>query len=191
MIMKKLKQIIGDGLAITIPVLVILYVFHKAHQVLQVGISPIVEKLGIDNVFGKVTLAILAALALVAIIMVMGLLMRFAIMRSVRIALENLVLRFFPFLNEFKAMMADRLEREGDEAWKSVALRHDDEIHFAFLVEETGEYGTFLVLKGRHAADGEMTIFEKGSYTYQVVDTTEMEKSIKRFGAGASALLKH
>jgi hypothetical protein len=111
-------------------------------------------------------------------------------MRSVRIALENLVLRFFPFLNEFKAMMADRLEREGDEAWKSVALYHDEAIQFAFLVEETDEHGTFLILKGRHAADGELIILEKGAYRYKIVSATEMEKSIKRYGMGASAMLK-
>jgi len=187
--MKKLKQIIGDGLAITIPLIVIIYVLHKAHQVLQVGIAPIAEKIGIHNLFGKVTLAVLATMVMLAIILFMGLLMRFSIMRSVRIAMENLVFRFFPFLNEFKAMMADRLESEGDEAWKSVALYHGDEIQFAFLIEETEAHGTFLQLKGRHAADGELVILEKGTYHYKILSASEMERSVKRFGIGASAML--
>jgi len=187
--MKKLKQIIGDGLAITIPLIVIIYVLHKAHQVLQVGIAPIAEKIGIHNLFGKVTLAVLATMVMLAIILFMGLLMRFSIMRSVRIAMENLVFRFFPFLNEFKAMMADRLESEGDEAWKSVALYHGDEIQFAFLIEETEAHGTFLQLKGRHAADGAPTQSERrgienGDNRVQLLPDQQRAYALRRVFAG-------
>lgn len=187
--MKKFKQIIGDGLAITIPLLVILYVLHKTHQVLKVGIAPLAEKVGVHNVFGKLTMTVLAAAALVAIILFMGLLMRFAVMRAVRRELESLVLRFFPFLNEFKAMMAEKLERDGNEAWRSVALHREEGIQFAFLVEEKGGYASFLLLKGPKVADGEMITLKQGTYTYKTVDTTAMLKVVKQYGAGASGLL--
>jgi uncharacterized membrane protein len=188
--MKKLKQVIGDGLAITIPLLVILYVFHKAHQVIQVGITPVAEKLGIHELFGKLTLAILAAATLAIIVMMMGLMMRFAIMRSVRRELEALVLRFFPFLNEFKAMMAEKLERDGHEAWRGVALYREEGIQFAFLVEEKDGFGTFILLKGPKVSDGEMLTLTAGSYTYKAVDTTAMIRVVKQFGVGAAELLK-
>lgn len=188
--MKKVKQVIGDGLAITIPLLVILYVLNKAHQVLKVGIAPIAEKLGVHNIFGKVTMAVLAAAALVVIILFMGLLMRFAVMRAVRRELESLVLRFFPFLNEFKAMMADKLDREGNEAWRSVALYREEGIQFAFLVEEKDGFGSFLLLKGPKVADGEMVMLKTGTYTYKVVNSTEMIRVVKQYGAGAAGLLK-
>jgi hypothetical protein len=187
--MKKFKQVVGDGLAITVPLLVIIYVLFKAHKVIQEGIGPIAEKLGIHQLFGKLTMTILAAVVLLTVVLFMGLLMRFAVMRAVRREIEGVVLRFFPFLNEFKAMMADKLDRDGSEAWKSVALRTGEGIQFAFLVEETADYGTFLVLKGHQMADGEMIILETGNYSYQVVDATAMGKAVKRFGVGASALL--
>ncbi len=187
--MKKFKQIVGDGLAITIPVLVILYVFHKAHQVLQVGIAPLAEKMGVHDIFGRITMAVLAALALVVLVLIMGLMMHFAVMRVLRGALESIVLRFFPFLNEFKAMMADKLDREGNNAWRSVALYREHEIRFAFLVEEKDGFGSFILLKGPKVSDGEMVILKEGTYRYKAVDTSDMLKVVKQYGAGASDLL--
>lgn len=187
--MNKLKQVFGDGLAITIPLLVIVYVFHKAHQVLKTGIAPLAEKAGVHDIFGKLTMTVLAGLALVGIIVLMGLLMRFAVMRAVRRELESLVLRFFPFLNEFKAMMAEKLDREGNEAWRAVALHREEGIQFAFLVEERDGYASFLLLKGPKTSDGEMITLQAGTYSYKLVDATAMLRVVKQYGVGAAKLL--
>jgi uncharacterized membrane protein len=189
--MKRLKQIIGDGLALAIPLVVIFYVLHKAHQVLKQGIGPLAEKWGIHELFGKLTLSILAILVMVAIVLFMGLLMQFAIVNRLRNEVEKVVLKFFPSLKQVNALVADKLDLEGaSSSWKPVVLSTEEEIHLAFLVEEKDGIGVFYVVKGRNVKEVELLILESRRYTWKPVEAHLMRKVLGQFGVGAPDLIR-
>ena len=189
--MKKLKQVIGDGLALAIPLIVISYVLHKAHLVLKQGIGPFAEKLGIHELFGKLTLSILAILIMLLVVVVMGLLMQFAMVNRLRDEVEKVVLKFFPSLKQVNALVAEKLDLEGaSSSWKPVALRSSEGLHLAFLVEEKDGIGVFYVVKGRNVKEVELMILESPNYTYAPVDGPAMRKVLNNFGAGAPDLIR-
>jgi uncharacterized membrane protein len=189
--MKKIKQIIGDGLTLAIPLVVIFYVLHKAHQVLKEGIGPLTERLGIHELFGKLTLSILAIIVMILIVVAMGLLMQFAMVNRLREEVEKLVFKFMPSLKQVNAMVADKLDLEGaSTSWKPVVLREPEGLHFAFLVEEKEGIGVFYVVKGRSIKEVELLILESPNYTYKQVEGNEMRKVLGNFGVGSPELIR-
>ena len=189
--MKKLKQIIGDGVALAIPMAVIAYVLFKAHKVMKDGIGTIAEKLGIHELFGKLTLSILALVAIMLIILAMGLLMQLAIVNRVRKDVESVILKFFPSLNRVNAMMADRFDREEESTtWKPVILHQSGKYRFAFLIEEKDELGVFFVVKGSTVSEGDTEILEKKGYSYTPVVTQDMKKVLNHYCVGATDLVR-
>ena len=71
-----LKSTIFRGIALALPLSVVLYVLYKFMKIFEKLIEPIAEKFQIERVFGEITLTFFAVLAMLAIAFLLGLLMR-------------------------------------------------------------------------------------------------------------------
>lgn len=187
---KSLKSILGSGIALAIPLVVVLYVFSKLLGVMQKSIKPLAEGMGIDSVFGKFTLTFLAVAAILLFVMLLGILMQFAFVSALRDQVESIIIKFFPSLNNFKAMMADQFKGDlDDNVWKSVVLQQGSKYNFAFLVEESEKIGVFFIL-GSSINSGSAQYLTRGEYAYFHVDSMAMRKCIKQTGVGAAKLIE-
>jgi uncharacterized membrane protein len=189
MAQKKLKTILGDGIALALPLAVVFYIFAKIVAVIQKIISPIAGKYGIDTFLGDVTLTVLALLVLLLLMLALGLFMQFPVVTKIRDSIEGIILRFIPSLNQLKTVLAERFDREhATSSWKPVLLEQSDIYCFAFLVEESPEIGVFFILENS-LHEGKTEILKKEEYTYYHVDPADMRKILKQYGAGSTELI--
>ncbi len=185
----KFKSILGDGIALAVPLAVVLYVFGKIIAVIQKTISPIAEKYGMDTFLGDITITVLALMVLFVFMLVLGLFMQFRFVTKIRDSIEEIILRFIPSLNQFKTLLAERFDREhATSLWKPVLLHQSDGYCFAFLVEESPEIGVFFILESS-LHEGSTEILKREAYTYTPVDPADMRKCMKQYGAGSAALI--
>jgi|GEM_PF-2260367 hypothetical protein len=186
----KLKSILGDGIALAVPLAVVLYVFGKIIAVIQKAISPVAGKYGIDTFLGDITLTVLALLVLLLLILALGLFMQFPVVTKIRDSIEEIILRFIPSLNQLKTVLAERFDREhATSFWKPVLLEQSDTYGFAFLVEESAEIGVFFKLEGNSFHEGKTKILKRKHYTYTHVEPAEMRKCLKQYGIGSTELI--
>lgn len=135
--MKKFKRILGRGLALAVPLAIVLYVFMRIVGVFEKIISPIAAKMGIQKVLGELTLTIFAVILIIIIILLLGLLMQIAIVSAIRSQVEDVILKFVPSLNQLKLMAADNLDLEtAENAWRPVLLYTKEKAKYnpAFVV---------------------------------------------------------
>jgi uncharacterized membrane protein len=186
---KKFKVILGDGIALAVPLAVVFYVFSKIIAVIQKAISPIAGKYGIDTFLGDITLTVLALFVLFIMILAFGLFMQFSFVASIRDSIEEIILRFIPSLNQLKTVLAERFDREhATSFWKPVLLQQSHAYCFAFLVEESPEIGVFFILENS-LHEGKTEILKREEYTYTHVEPADMRKCLKQYGAGSTALI--
>ena len=190
MLSSKLKKVLGDGIVLSVPIGIVIYLIIRLLGIMENYIRPITEKLGIHTLFGGLTLTIISLFIMFLFILLMGFMMQFSNVSRIRDSLENIILRFIPSLNYVKTLIADMIDREhATPGWQSVVLKLHDTHCFAFLVEETDDTGVFFHLKGTNLSSGETIILQKGSYHYHQIDTEKMRKCLKHFGKGASKLI--
>lgn len=187
----KLKTIFADGLILALPLAIAVYFFTKVLIGFRAMVKPFALKLGIERIFGGLTLSILATLLIVVCIMLLGLAMRLSVVEKIRTELERILLKFFPPLNQLKGMLADRLDREeATNAWKAVILCQGNKFEPAFLVEETEEAANFFVVKGPSVQDGSTLILSKQNLNYFPITSSDLRKWVKHNGKGALQLIK-
>ncbi|MEX0635291.1 MAG: hypothetical protein WD135_00880 [Ferruginibacter sp.] len=187
----KFKQILADGIALAVPLAVVMYVFAKVVIVFKKWITPIAIQLGIDSILGGLTLTIFTFIGILIMILLLGLLMQFGFVSLIRVKLESILLRFIPALNVLKAILADKLKMENAKsAWKPVILDHSNKYNFAFKVEESEDMGVFFILNGTSIHEGEIAILEKENYSYALVDAHDMKKTLSNFGIGSIGLIQ-
>ncbi len=187
---KSLKSLFINGIALAIPLVVVLYVFSKLLNVAHKTIRPLAESMGVDSIFGKFTLTIFAIVVILLFMLLLGVFMQFSFVKSLRDQVESVIIKFFPALNNFKALMADQFKGDiAESAWKSVVLRQGKKYNFAFLVEESENIGVFFVL-GNSINAGSTTYLTKGEYTYFPVDAMAMRKCLKQNGVDAAKLIE-
>jgi len=184
------KKILGDGIALAVPLGVVLYVFSKIVAVIQKTISPLAEKYGMDTFLGDITITVLALVVLLLLILAFGLFMQFSIVTKIRDGIEEIILRFIPSLNQLKTVLAERFDRENATSfWKPVLLQQSHAYCFAFLVEESPAIGVFFILDRNSLNEGKTEILKKEEYTYTNIDPAEMRKCLKQYGAGSAELI--
>ncbi|MGL6268174.1 MAG: hypothetical protein ACRC2O_09605, partial [Chitinophagaceae bacterium] len=69
-----LKRLLANGLAIAVPMGIIVYVFIKFIGIFEKLIEPVSKKFGIEKFLGELTITILAVFVLLVIIFLLGLL---------------------------------------------------------------------------------------------------------------------
>ena len=187
-----LKRVFGRGLALAIPLGVVVYVFMKLVEVFEKLIKPLTEKLGIEKILGELTLTTLAILILILIIFVLGLLMRVSFISRLEKSVDGLVTKLIPTLHQFKVMAAEKLDLDNEvNDWKPVMVLHEEKYFPAFIIEEQDDRITLYVIKGTSIhEDGEILITSKSEVILSEITANDIHRCSKQFGKGYLELIK-
>ena len=189
----KFKTILGRGLALAVPLAIVLYVFLRVIEVFKKLIAPVAEKIGVDRVRGELVLTILAIALIILIIVLLGLLMQITVVATVRSQVENIILKFVPSLNQLKLMAADTLDLDTEEnTWRPVLLYTKEKAKYnpAFIVEEDEEMLTLFICLETNIRKGEILIVNKEKVSTIPISFTDLHKSTRAAGKGFLGIIK-
>ena len=185
-----LKRIIGRGIALAIPLSIVIYVVYKFLKIFEKALAPVANKFGVDHVLGELTLTFLAVLAILAIVFILGLLMQIDIIADLRKHVEGWILKFIPSLNHLKLMAVEKLDMENAATlWKPVLLLKGDQYMPAFIIEEKGEWITLALAKAPGTEPKDMLITKKSAVSYKEISMKQMHEFNKQFGRGYLSLI--
>ena len=188
--MNRLKNIIFNGLTFAIPLAAIGYLFFKLTSGFERLIGPLAIRFGIERLLGELTLTFLAILCILLLIIFLGLLMQLSFIASFGKVLEEMILKFLPWLNQIKVMASDTLDLENvSTQWKPVLLYVENAYFLAFLVDESQILASFFVVKGPKTDEGELMTIEKCLIKYYPIEGHELRLISKQYGKGMIALI--
>lgn len=186
-----LKKTFTRGLALAFPVAIFAYVFIRIVSIFEKMIGPVAAKMGIDKIFGEITLTIIALLIIMLLILLLGLLMQISAVANMGREMEAVVLKFIPSLNQLKVMAADKLDVENSQnTWKPVILFYEQKYNAAFIIEENDELITLFVSKGTSLQEGEIVTTHKKELGITPVSYSDLHKCSKAYGKGYISLIK-
>lgn len=187
-----LKTIFVSGLALAFPIAVFAYVFIRIIGIFEKMIGPLATKMGIDKIFGQLTLTIIAILIIILLILLLGLVMQISVVANKSKEMEAIILKFIPSLNQLKVMAADKLDIESSQnLWKPVLLFLEQKYNAAFIIEENDELITLFVTKGTSLHEGEIITTQKNDISYTPVTYDELHKYSKAYGKGYISMIKN
>ncbi|WP_259069299.1 hypothetical protein HDF24_13840 [Mucilaginibacter sp. X4EP1] len=189
----KFKTVLGRGIALAVPMAIVLYVFARIVEALKKLIGPVAADIGVEHVWGRLTLTIFAIALMILIILALGLLMQVAVVATVRTQVEDIILKFIPSLNQLKLMAADTLDLDAEEiAWKPVLLYTIEKAKYnpAFLVEEDEEMVTVFLCLETNIRKGEVLIVNKEKVKLIPITFTELHKCSRAAGKGYIEIIK-
>ena len=187
-----LKKTIFNGITLAIPLGIILYVLMRIMGVLEKAITPIAQKIGIDRLFGQITLTILVVFVILILIFVCGLLMRLPIIKGFRSYIEGLIIRVVPSLNHLKLIAAEKLDVQTEAMqWKPVLAwrKNEEEYVPAYIIEETNDWIILAFANMPSTEPGQVLITKKSVVIYKEITMTEMQEHNKLFGKGYLSLI--
>lgn len=180
-----LKRTIGRGIALALPLSIVVYVLYRFIKIFEKVIAPFAKKFGVDNVLGEITLTFFAVLAILAIVFILGLFMQISLVRDLRKYVEEWVLKFIPSLNHLKLMAAEKMDLENATSnWKPVLLLKGDQYLPGFIIEENNEWITLALAKAPSTEPKDMLIVKKSTISYKEITMKQMRDFNKQFGKG-------
>lgn len=185
-----LKQTLGRGIALALPLAVVVYVLYRFIKIFEKILGPIAKKFGVDTILGEITLTFFSILALLAIAFLLGMLMRIPLIFEMRKHVEGWILKFIPSLNHLKLMAAEKLDLDNASThWKPILYLKGDQYAPGYLIEENGEWVTLATVKSPTTEPGSMMIIKKSSVTYQEITMKQMAVFNKAFGKGYLSII--
>ena len=185
------KRTIIHGVALALPLAVVLYVVIHFFQVFEKIMLPVAKIVNVKGFIGEMVLTILAILCMMVIVFVLGLLMQFSFIASSRIYLEEIILKMVPSLNHLKLLADEKLMTgEAISNWKPVLMENEEGIIPAYLIEETTELATFSKIKSPGIEAGEIVIVRKDRSRYTEISMSQLRVFNKQFGKGYITLIK-
>lgn len=189
----KFKTTLGRGLALAVPLAIVLYVFLRVIAIFKKLIAPVAEKIGVDRVRGELVLTILAIALIILIILLLGLLMQITVVATVRSQVEDIILKFVPSLNQLKLMAADSLDLDSEEnTWRPVLLYTKEKAKYnpAFIVEEDEELLTLFICLETNIRKGEILIVHKEKVSTIPITFTELHRCTRAAGKGFLEIIR-
>lgn len=186
-----LKQTIGRGIALALPLSIVVYVIYRFFKLFEKAIAPVAKKFGVDSLLGELTLTFFTVLTMFAIVLLLGLLMRLPFIANTRKHVEEWILKFIPSLNHLKLMAAEKLDLDNAATqWKPVLYLKGDQYAPAYLIEENNEWITLASVKSPTTEPGGMMIYKKAGITYHEITMKQMADFNKAFGKGYLSIIK-
>ncbi len=185
-----LKKILSNGLALALPLGVILYVFIKIIVILEKLIGPISTRLGIDRILGELTLTILATFCLILIIMLLGLLMQLSATARLKDQVEDMLIAIVPSLGRIKSLASEKLSLEQSvKHWKPILLRHEEKFNPAYLIEKKKGLVTLYVILSHITSEGEFLIIAENEIQYAEISFDQLIRCTRSYGRGIIDLI--
>ncbi len=190
--MKKfsIKRTLLRGIALAVPVGIVAYLLMHFVGIFEKKISPIAAKFGIEHIWGELTLTLLAVIALLVFVFLLGLLMQLPIVANFRTQVEEIILKVFPSLNHLKLMAAEKLNAENATSkWKPAIIKRNEQYYPAYIIEESPEWITYVGVKVPTTEPGDMVLVKKASISYTEISMKQLSDCNKHLGKGYQSLV--
>lgn len=179
-----LRATISGGILFLLPVVLVIMMLGKAHQIM-VKISGPLANLLPDRLMGLDGSMILAVILLVFLCFFAGLLIRSKRVKKQMGRLEDTLFVYIPGYLLLKSIAADTVGESEATALKPVVVKDGDAWKIGFLVEEKEGLSTvFIADAPRHDA-GEVLIFPSELVKRINVPNNKVIQSLKNYGKGA------
>jgi hypothetical protein len=179
------RQTLIRGIALAIPLSIVVYVVYRFFKIFETAIAPIAKKFGVESILGELTLTFFSVLVMFVIVLFLGLLMRIPFIASIRKEVEGWILKFIPSLNHLKLMAAEKMDLENATTnWKPVLMLKGDQYQPGFIIEENNEWITLALAKAPSTEPKDMLIVKKSSISYKEITLKQMHDFNKQFGKG-------
>jgi hypothetical protein len=186
----KIKTAFALGLVITLALAAISYVLIRLVGFLKPVITPIAHKMGMQNDLGEIAITLLAILAIVVLVFILGYLALLPSASVYKDKLEQQLLKLYPPLNYLKVMAEEKLKMDTSRAdWRPVLALVDDQYLPAFIIEENQEWLTLSVLYVPKSDPMEILIVRKDAVQCIPITTEQMLQNNRLFGKGHLSLI--
>ena len=148
--MNKLRDLLIDGVLMTLPLAAVAYLVHKVVLLLVTLLKPAAHLLPPGHWFGVAAIDVAALVLLTLALLGMGVFSRSKVGRQLAETLEQLVLSKVPGYLMIKSIAADFSSGEHDEGLQPVLVSFDDNQVLGFMIE-------------RDDASDRVTVFLPGS----------------------------
>jgi uncharacterized membrane protein len=134
--MNKLRDLLIDGVLMTLPLAAVAYLVHKVVLLLAKLLQPTAHLLPPGHWFGVAAIDLAALVLLMLALLGMGVFSRSKAGRRVAVTLEQLVLSKVPGYLMIKSIAADFSSVEQDEGLRPVLVSFDDNQVLGFMIEK-------------------------------------------------------
>jgi hypothetical protein len=184
------KKTFINGIALALPLSVVAYVVFRIIAIFEKIITPFAKSIGVDTIFGEITLTLLAIISMLIIAFILGLFMRFSFVANIRRQLETMILQVVPSLNHLKLLAAEKLDLENAVTkWKPVLVKMGEEYLPAYLIEEAADWISIAKVKAPTIQPGDTITVKKTAIQYIEISMNEMRNCSKQFGKGYISLI--
>jgi uncharacterized membrane protein len=188
--MKKLRDLLADGLLLALPLGAAAYLLHKAIALLSKALAPATHLLPNGRWFGIAAVEIAAFGVLLLALLALGVVARSALGRRVAAAIENVVLGKIPGYLIVKNIASDFAGVEDDTDLRPALVSFDDNTVLGFVVEENAasSMSTVFVPGAPGATSGNVVLVPRARVQLLDVPTGSAMRAMKKRGLGLQAL---
>jgi uncharacterized membrane protein len=179
-----IRATLSGGILFLLPVVLIIMMLGKAHQIMVKISGPLASKLP-DRFLGLDGSGILAIVLLVIVCFIAGLLIRSPRLKKQMEKLEENLLVYIPGYILLKSIAADTMGETDEKGLKPIVVKDGECWKIGFLVEEKNGMSTvFIADAPRHDA-GEVLIFPSEMVKQIPLPSNKLVMSLKNYGKGA------
>jgi uncharacterized membrane protein len=189
--MKRLRDLLADGLLLALPLGAAAYLLYKAFGLLSKALAPAEHLLPNGRWFGVAAVEIAVVVLMLLILLVLGLVARSAFGRRIATSIENVVLSRIPGFLVLKSIASGVAGADGDPDLKPALVTFDDNAVLAFVVEESVDAATATVFVpgSPGAASGSVYVLPRTRVRMLDVPTQSAMRALKSRGIGMQELV--
>jgi len=185
-----LNRIIKGIMLFLLPVMLLLFIFGKAIDIVQGIIHPIKNYLPDDTIMGVGLITLISILLILLLCYLAGILSEKKGVKKFVTAMEDNVLVFIPGYAMIKSRAGEAVGHTDDE-WKVVMVGEDDDWKLGIEVDkQPGGYCTIFFPEPPDAKSGEMKLIHESKLKPMDMPVSKLVGIIRKYGQGASALVE-
>lgn len=188
--MKRLRDLLVDGMLLALPLGAAAYVLYKAIGLLTKLLAPIADLLPEGHWFAIAAVELAAVVVLLLGLLVLGLFARSSPGRRLAATIENVVLSKIPGYVIFKSIVAGFDGDDGDSELRPVLVAFDDNAVLGFITEEAADGGMFTVFVpgAPSTGSGNVVLVPRARVQPLDVPTRRVMRAMKQRGIGVQDL---
>lgn len=180
------RATLTGGIFFLLPVFLLVSLFLKAQGMVEKIITPL-EPFLPDRLIGMPAGKLVAAILLVLICFLCGMLFRIPVIRKAIGALEEGVLSHIPGYDLLKSKASDTLGEKIDHYLATVVVRDGETWHIGLLIEEVEDRCTVFFPEAPGGDSGEVVIVPSAHVKKVDISAREMLLKLKGFGKETAA----
>ena len=173
-----------NGLFLALPVLAILYLGFRILLIIEKMIAPFAEKVGVQHLFGELTLTVFALVFLLILFFFLGVLLHINVLRNLNTQVESIAYKLVPQLYKLKSLTTDGDENAFRSGWKPVLLQEDDGWVPAYITEENEKWISVFLPESPDGSSGPIKMLKSETALYKTIDGLKLHAIIHQYGKG-------